>query len=197
MPISPQTYTKSDVQKGNEADLPPRPLAGDIFITTDTGKLCICFENGAWIEQPLPIPTPLGIDENGVLTFNGKAIYSTGSIGTVSFATASRTLTTAGAFFELNGHVNYSHVLSTAATPAELRPENILSATTGNGGSVKILSNSLRFFEAGTVLYCYYWIRDQTLEQIFENLDKFRAVSTTQQVGFRHMTNAAAVRVSE
>ena len=77
MSINPQSYTKSDVQKGKEADLPPHPLEGEIFITTDTDKLCICFKKGEWVKQPIPIKMPAGLYLQKMDSHSANAITTT------------------------------------------------------------------------------------------------------------------------
>lgn len=71
MGVTPGTGTKNDINKGIEADLPPQPLAGDLYAATDTEKLFVCYSPGVWKNA-----SPITADDLGILTFDGKKIIS-------------------------------------------------------------------------------------------------------------------------
>ncbi|MDV0447159.1 hypothetical protein MsAg5_10360 [Methanosarcinaceae archaeon Ag5] len=79
MGVTPQSYTKSDVQGGLDADKPPHPLAKEIYIATDTQILYICFEDDVWTGQPIPVQNPLSTDSDGVLRYNGTPLIPVSS----------------------------------------------------------------------------------------------------------------------
>jgi len=74
MPIGLPSATEFSINSGLASARPVDPLEGSIYLATDTGIMSVCFENGVWTEQTIPVKNPLTIDEFGTLNFNGNRI---------------------------------------------------------------------------------------------------------------------------
>jgi hypothetical protein len=194
MGVGGQTFTKNDINKGIEADLPPHSLPGDLYLATDTGKLCICFEAGTWTKQAIPVPeippNPFSVDENNILRYNGKPFicYTEDEGSTQSISTTSATFPPApmNAFnvtLRAPGGGNTwpanAVIASAAPNKSQLNESNIVAAGCFyyNGGSIykyDLITN--KSVAAGTVLYAYYAaMNNPTKDDILNNLNKFNA----------------------
>ena len=74
MGISLESATEFGINQGLESHRPVDPLAGSIYLATDTDTLHICFDSGVWESQKIPVSNPLSVDSAGVLKFDGKPI---------------------------------------------------------------------------------------------------------------------------
>ena len=192
MPVSPQTFTKNDVQKGTLAELPPNPLKGDFFLITDKNELAACFDDGIWTRQPVPVDSPITADNVGNLLYNDNPIFITDS-------SANKSINSAAGYSIPSDSINLrvyqyasssgSFLLSTSSTVAGLSRQNILTA----GKSVSSVLTSFKsadFVAAGTTIYAY---RSSTTYDNFEtllaNLSAFTApTGSTSTVYVSHTT---------
>lgn len=174
MAITPQSVTKNDVQKGLEANLPPLPLAGDIYVTTDTDKLCICFENGVWTNQEIPVSNPLSVDE-GIVLFKENPLFVDGDIinATLSNGNAYTTLTESSKIVVSGSNQTGSartRLLSTAPNTGSLTPDNIFWIAS-NG---IVLKNEQKIRPSGFKFYGYW------TSSVYATLDLLYAQLTLQ-----------------
>ena len=76
MGISLESATEFGINQGLESHRPVDPLAGSIYLATDTETLHICFDSGVWESQKIPVSNPLSVNENGNLLFNGRFMFA-------------------------------------------------------------------------------------------------------------------------
>jgi len=188
MTISKATplYRKNTVQHGADADKDPHPRAGMEYNSDDLKTKNICFENGVWDNA-----SPLSVDEFGYIYFDGAPVFLPGETTIFNPNTGAITLTSAVTFLETQGVQNYTHLISTVPTAAELAPDNILSVATSGRG---ILLSHNKLLKAGTTIYYYFLIAsNQTLESIYSRLREFNPVTNGRSANVR-MTTLNQVR---
>lgn len=69
MAIGNESSTEFNINHGLDTSKPTDPLAGSVYLATDTGKMYVCYTDGVW-----QVASPLSINKGGVLLFNGKTI---------------------------------------------------------------------------------------------------------------------------
>lgn len=73
MGISLESDTDFNLNYGLESERPTDPLAGSVYLATDTNIMSICFQEGVWTNQEIPVSNPLSVDE-GIVLFNGNPL---------------------------------------------------------------------------------------------------------------------------
>ena len=199
MAIHDESAYEFSLNSGKDSDKPTDPHAGDIYISTDTGVLNICFDGSAWIEQPLPIPSPLSVDANGALMFENKPLVTALGIETFQGFSNSAAFTPPADIMDVylntpsrNGNIM---LVSTSATVAALAPENII-AVSHIVQTVFILKKSAFVPRAPLYGYAGHNSTLLTLEEVYNRLPQL--IKTQSGETYRmNYTPAAAVKVIE
>ena len=175
MAIHDESAYEFSLNSGKDSDKPTDPHAGDIYISTDTGVLNICFDGSAWIEQPLPLKLPSYAESP---TSEPLALP----------ATATLTITEDICYLHTVAPYNGGILVSTAPTVAEIKEENILTAGSRNTASstpffLKQFENGL--IKADSILYLYrYSINLTTMDALLANLDQCTRNATARSSWF-------------
>lgn len=169
-------FRKTSLEHGLEADLPPNPRPGDVYIATDTQRQFIAFEAGVWT-----LASPLTVDENSNLDFDGNPLFTNGIARNASFPNGGTQLS---GIFGLMTNVRLSPnvtmgritaILSTSPTAAGLAEDNILAATMRFGNSTNfpffsfngiIDIGSAYFYRSPSALI-------NTFDDVLQNLNTF------------------------
>ena len=122
MGISLESSTEFNINHGLELNRPVDPLAGSVYLATDTGKMFVCYENGVWQSA-----SPLSVNSDGTLTFNGQPLVSPNTVLTTLSAAASFTASEDmfGLMLNPNG---CTAIISTAAPFTGITDESIICA---------------------------------------------------------------------
>ena len=171
MAIGDESAYEFSLNSGLNKDKPTDPTAGDIYISTDTDVLNVCFEGGKWESQKIPIP--LSVTSDGTLKFNGKTIFTTTGTAKNDIIRAP-----SAQFGEVIGNINAGQpwtsnkttIISTAPTAAALSEDNILAVSAWTN-TLTVLKRHVDIIASGTVLYFYYLPTARAdLDDVYTNL---------------------------
>jgi len=129
MAIGNEDAYEFSLNSGPDANKPTDPQAGDIYISTDTKQMFICYAAGVW-----QISSPLSVDSDGILKFNNKTVWSSTDvvqIAAADFSQSSNTLTPSADWTHISvtAYCNgYILILTTSPTAAGINDSNILTA---------------------------------------------------------------------
>ena len=173
MAISDESAYEFSLNTGLDANKPADPAAGDIYISTDMGKLNICFKVGVWASQPLPLPITIGDDST--LNFNGKPLVTPD--GSAISLTQAATFTINEDVFGIMPNPNgNTSIISTSPTLAGVTDKNIIGAQSRvpqNAATIELrLNNTVT--PKGTTVYVYSRAKSySSMESLLGELSTF------------------------
>ncbi|WNY28708.1 hypothetical protein MmiEs2_09110 [Methanimicrococcus stummii] len=181
MGVGYSTRTRFSTPAGLDAEKPPHPQKGNVYIATDTEKQYVCYETGVWKDGLYP-------DADGLMRFNGKPLYTkiNSSEGGQNFGTTTQTVLSnnaTGVRAAATNRPNYVTIVAaspqTSLLPADLTPEKIRAVSIMTSPTeVKELMRWTDIIPRGTYLRGFVLLPavltnypDITLEDVFENLN--------------------------